>query len=339
MQGGKKLQFAIAITICVVVSYDILRHAWASYHIPYHDYPLYARGKKKLLLHRACQQFSTVLSLEPNNYWAHFEIGRLYWHLYEAKSNPLHLSYAQFHFCRAQQLAPFWGLPYIYLAQISQQSNHDVESFMLKAQTLAPAHATVLLSTTVYWLQKYQQQTHTQIHLDFIRDNLLFLNYYNAIKYGKWSIVVAQSIFAQDWQQVIPEHTPTIITLIPCVIELQSFNVARQMIQNIAGHSRQKRVLQKYLDLSSTLPKDQQQVFDFFDFLFANDMQSDALLYAKHLLPYVQDRAIFYANLAYKFQEKGLRSQALSWIHNALRIQPDNPQFKERKQQILQMQD
>lgn len=339
MQGGRKLQLAIAIAMFVVVSYDILRHAWASYHIPYYDYPLYARGKKKLFLHRACQQFSTVLSLEPNNYWAHFEIGRLYWHLYETKSNPQHLFYAQFHFYRAQQLVPFWGLPYIYLAQISQRNNQNVEQLMLKAQTLAPTHVSVLLSTTVYWLQKYQQQTHKKIHLDFIRDNLLFLNYYNAIKYGKWSIVVAQSIFAQDWQQVIPQHLPTIITLIPSVIELQNFNAARQMIQDITGHPRQKRVLQKYLHLSSTLPKDQQQVFDFFDFLFANDMQNDALIYAQHLLPYVQDRAIFYANLAYKFQEKGLRYQALSWIRNALRIQPDNSHFKERKQQILQMQD
>ena len=122
------------------------------------------------------------------------------------------------------------------------------------------------------------------------------------------------------------------------MVELQNFDAAREMIKNITGYERQKRVLQKYLDLASTL-QEQQQIFDFFDFLFANEMQNDVALYARYFVPYVKDKAVLYAKLARKFQEKEQHSQALSWIHNALRIEPDNSNFKELKHQILQMRD
>ncbi|BBM86059.1 hypothetical protein [Candidatus Uabimicrobium amorphum] len=335
LAGNKKFLVRVAVILAVMVSCDILKHSWASYHVPYYDYPLYIRGKKKPLLHEACKKFSQVLAIEPNNYWAHFEIGRLYWRLYQTEENPLYLSNAHFHFCRSQQLIPFWGLPYLYLAQISQLNKQNLDSLMLRAQTLSPAHVTVLLSTTAYWLQKYQQKNnHT--YVNFIRNNLLLLNYYNVAKYGRWSIIVAQILFPQNWQQVIPNNSSKIIAIIPCVIELQKFEAAQEMIHQIPDHEREKRVLQKYLKLSMS-DKTQQQVFDFFDFLFASEMENYAPLYIKYLLPYIEDRDVFFAMLARKFYEKRRYHYAIAWIKNALRIAPDNPKFKKLKSQILEM--
>ncbi|WP_372369156.1 hypothetical protein [Candidatus Uabimicrobium sp. HlEnr_7] len=337
----KRIAYTLAILLFPIVCYDILKHSWTSYQIPYYDYTQYIRGQrnKELIHKKAIQKFKIVLAYEPRNYWAHLEIGRLYRKLHQ--TNPQqdkYLSHAQFHLSYAQQLIPYWGLPYLYSARICETLDQNSDTLMWKAQLLCPAHAAVTSYAISHWLIKLQTNPHNPIYKRFILNNLLFLNNYNAKKYGEWSLIVINIVFDNEAaiQKIIPQSSYAITQLIPALIHHKKFSIVENLLAKLDKHQNQKKILSHYLHIHKENLDNEKNIHLFFNMLFHLQLRREVSFYVKHLVPGIKKPGLFYAKLSQKFWHEKDKKNALRWIRIARKIQPQNTSFINQEQKIIQ---